>query len=830
MKTIQIHSILFATMLCFATASLVAQNVGINTDGSTPDNSAMVDIKSTDKGLLIPRMTSDQRIAIPSPATGLQVYDTNTNTFWYFNGAAWTQQTSGGGGTDAQVLSLAGNQLSISNGNTITLPSGTNYTAGTGININAGNQIINAAPDVPVTISGSGATTVTGAYPNFTISSTSGGAADNWGTQAAQTNASLTGNGTPGSPLGLAQQGAASGQVLKWNGTTWAPATDDGGTAYTPGSGISIAGNQISATDNSATNEIQTLGLAGNVLTLSNGGNSVTLPSSSYTAGSGINIAGNVISNTGDGDNNPTNEIQTLGLLGNVLTLSNGGNSVTLPSSSYAAGSGINIAGNIITNSGDVNASDDITTTTTANGDLSGNFPNPIVDGIQGRPIASTPPTNGQVLQWNGTTWMPSTPSSGGLTLPYTGTATVNQPNSAFSITNAGSGPAVSGINTYINSPTINSYGVYGEVSNLANYESAAVKGVVTDDGGDVHGFGVWGEHEDSGTGVYGISERGTGVFGRCNTSSYNASLGTQNNAGYFNGPIGLYHNSTSISPHISITEGSSTGLANIRLRNSSSGDPWNIYAGSSSGTHSFSYGNGSGGTGYVMYSFDTPDADPWSYYNGSSWLMYHGDDLFHIRLQSDIEGQSLGARLQFSSSDGSNNGEMNYFGVIGFAQQGLGFGYFSNIHRSFSPGGSDESLGHSTGRWKELWAVNGVIQTSDKRFKKDINNLDYGLQTVLNMRPVSYKWKDEKAGTQRKIGFIAQEMEQIIPEIISHNQLSREGEEEMKKANIPVPEITDPYGMNYTELIPVLVKAIQDQQKIIENLQQRVAELEENN
>ncbi|MBP7679850.1 MAG: tail fiber domain-containing protein [Saprospiraceae bacterium] len=329
MKTIQIHSILFATMLCFATASLVAQNVGINTDGSTPDNSAMVDIKSTDKGLLIPRMTSDQRIAIPSPATGLQVYDTNTNTFWYFNGAAWTQQTSGGGGTDAQVLSLAGNQLSISNGNTITLPSGTNYTAGTGININAGNQIINAAPDVPVTISGSGATTVTGAYPNFTISSTSGGAADNWGTQAAQTNASLTGNGTPGSPLGLAQQGAASGQVLKWNGTTWAPATDDGGTAYTPGSGISIAGNQISATDNSATNEIQTLGLAGNVLTLSNGGNSVTLPSSSYTAGSGINIAGNTISAT---DNSITNELQTISLSGSTVSLSNGGGSFTLPS------------------------------------------------------------------------------------------------------------------------------------------------------------------------------------------------------------------------------------------------------------------------------------------------------------------------------------------------------------------------------------------------------------------------------------------------------------------------------------------------------------------
>ena len=58
-----------------------AQNVAINTDGSTPDASAMLDIKSTTKGLLAPRMTTTQQNAISSPATGLLVFNTTDNLF-----------------------------------------------------------------------------------------------------------------------------------------------------------------------------------------------------------------------------------------------------------------------------------------------------------------------------------------------------------------------------------------------------------------------------------------------------------------------------------------------------------------------------------------------------------------------------------------------------------------------------------------------------------------------------------------------------------------------------------------------------------------------------
>jgi hypothetical protein len=74
--------------------------------------------------------------------------------------------------SDAQTLSINGNTLSISNGNSVALPTGsTAYTAGSGIGIN-GNVITNTAPDQAVSFTGNGATTVSGTYPNFVISST----------------------------------------------------------------------------------------------------------------------------------------------------------------------------------------------------------------------------------------------------------------------------------------------------------------------------------------------------------------------------------------------------------------------------------------------------------------------------------------------------------------------------------------------------------------------------------------------------------------------------------------------------------------------------------
>ncbi|MEP6676394.1 MAG: hypothetical protein ABJA78_14620 [Ferruginibacter sp.] len=67
----------------------VSAQVGINTTNTPAHPSAMLDISSSDKGLLIPRTSAASRTAIANPAKGLMIYDTNSNSLWIHNGAAW---------------------------------------------------------------------------------------------------------------------------------------------------------------------------------------------------------------------------------------------------------------------------------------------------------------------------------------------------------------------------------------------------------------------------------------------------------------------------------------------------------------------------------------------------------------------------------------------------------------------------------------------------------------------------------------------------------------------------------------------------------------------
>jgi hypothetical protein len=91
---------LAACLLTVFAFSVHAQSVGINADGSAPNGSAMLDVSSTSKGFLPPRMTKAQRDAIisPAPANGLLVYQTdNTPGYYYYNGAAWAALAGSGG-------------------------------------------------------------------------------------------------------------------------------------------------------------------------------------------------------------------------------------------------------------------------------------------------------------------------------------------------------------------------------------------------------------------------------------------------------------------------------------------------------------------------------------------------------------------------------------------------------------------------------------------------------------------------------------------------------------------------------------------------------------
>src|SRR5882724_6025192 len=98
--SIRVAAILF--LIIFSSiiipSDAIAQNVAINNDASLPNASAMLDIKSTTRGVLVPRMTSAQRTAIVSPLKGLLVFDNDTNGFWFYNGSSWTSLSNAGSG------------------------------------------------------------------------------------------------------------------------------------------------------------------------------------------------------------------------------------------------------------------------------------------------------------------------------------------------------------------------------------------------------------------------------------------------------------------------------------------------------------------------------------------------------------------------------------------------------------------------------------------------------------------------------------------------------------------------------------------------------------
>ncbi|MBL7813921.1 MAG: tail fiber domain-containing protein [Saprospiraceae bacterium] len=102
-------------LLVFASIQLsFAQNVGINT--TTPHNSAALDITATDKGILVPRLTTTQRTNIISPATGLLVFDMDENKFYFYDGTTWSAVAPTQEEIDPKIAPLTLNKVPHWNG------------------------------------------------------------------------------------------------------------------------------------------------------------------------------------------------------------------------------------------------------------------------------------------------------------------------------------------------------------------------------------------------------------------------------------------------------------------------------------------------------------------------------------------------------------------------------------------------------------------------------------------------------------------------------------------------------------------------------------------
>ena len=185
-------------------------------------------------------------------------------------------------------------------------------------------------------------------------------------------------------------------------------------------------------------------------------------------------------------------------------------------------------------------------------------------------------------------------------------------------------------------------------------------------------------------------------------------------------------------------------------------------------------------------------------------------------------------------------NNSSNVAGMLYAAQEacglvsdnGLTYGapfhiwFVNDIHELFLDSGflrpytnNGLALGASDFRWNIAYITNGVTTGSDARSKKDIVESNLGLDFILRLNPVSYKWKEDSSKAPAELvdrtnfGFIAQEVEESL-----------EGQD---FGGLMYDSQTDLYGLRYEQFIAPLTKAIQEQQEIIKSLQLRIETLE---
>ena len=145
--------VLLIVQLALATVA-TAQNIAINGTGNLPDTSAMLDISSTNKGFLAPRMTTAQQNAIPLPAKGLLLFNTTDNIFRVNTGTplapVWTSLSTGTGATTNILTSSVNTLTNTTNGVAATAPvinSNTLTLTGTNL-VSAVNGIASASTDL----------------------------------------------------------------------------------------------------------------------------------------------------------------------------------------------------------------------------------------------------------------------------------------------------------------------------------------------------------------------------------------------------------------------------------------------------------------------------------------------------------------------------------------------------------------------------------------------------------------------------------------------------------------------------------------------------------
>ena len=130
--------------------------------------------------------------------------------------------------------------------------------------------------------------------------------------------------------------------------------------------------------------------------------------------------------------------------------------------------------------------------------------------------------------------------------------------------------------------------------------------------------------------------------------------------------------------------------------------------------------------------------------------------------------------------------------------------------------GDNTRLLGSSSARWSAVWSANGTIQTSDAKDKMNIRDLNYGINEIMKLKPVRFDWK-AKPDEGDKLGLIAQDLQKVLPEVVRNWDYVTDEKGKESKVSI------DKLGVMYADIIPVLIRGMQEQQKEIEDLKSQL-------
>lgn len=241
--------------------------------------------------------------------------------------------------------------------------------------------------------------------------------------------------------------------------------------------------------------------------------------------------------------------------------------------------------------------------------------------------------------------------------------------------------------------------------------------------------------------------------------------------------------------------------------------------------------------------------------YGGAMIFCTTGDNSSTIvpeRMRIDMDGNvgigtaSTGGRLEVDqAANPSGFATAGQFFSIGASLNNRGIrseasnGSYNDAGTFVTSGGSTQNLGivisnNASGQPSNDWGIYCIGRTwctagawtgSDARIKDNIKPLENVLQKIMLLKPSTYRFKTKEYSGMNlpegpQIGLIAQELEQVFPETVADVKgVTRKNNRGEVDINCP-----DVKGVNYTALIPVLVKGIQEQQTVIEKLSATVA------